>query len=461
MSAGSMISPGSIGFDGRPFHAARFAYGMMLSEDDLNIGFDNARGQQQIASAWQHGGGVVWGYEVSRDLKAGEVSIGPGLAVDGIGRFVSNRYERQCISIGAWYDAEGRGRLGIGESVTSPTFDLLVVARYSACSSAPVPVVASTCSTSSGPSDVADSRVTEQAALGLVVGPGPKIAARFPRLRLLAGLPDIDANAEAIADVQRLGSADSAEELADRFQALAAADSAKLRPAALPDSSLGLSDFPQRDGGFVVLARVTGIRLTGKPGQWKMVAGHIDHSARRTLVDTATLQELLATLVDHPALQCDSGPGPRPDEPGCSGDDSNVSPPDSDDSVAPSGEATSLGPRIIRDSVHFGKASITIRTDGLVRASTFVAAAISLTALTDYGWQQVQLGTPDADGDVLTIPFTPVPNAGLLRLIIMGRGRRPVMGIGPDGVFAPLAGADDDLPGSRHQGVDFVHMEEC
>ena len=463
MSHGSMMSTPPVGFDGRPFQAARFTYGMMLGADDLNVGFDNARGQQQIASAWQQGGGVIWGYEVSRS--GGEIVIGPGLAVDGVGRFVSNRYERQCISVGAWYDAEGRGRLGISESVKSPTFNLLVVARYATCSLAPVPVVAATCSTSAGPSDVADSRVTEQAALSLVAGTVPSVAARFPRLRLLAGYPDVGADTDALADVAQLGVPTTPDALAERFQALAAEDSAKLRPAALPESSQGLSDFPGRDADFVVLARVTGITLTGKPGNWQMTTGHVDHSARRTLVDTGTLQELLAILVDHPALKATQVA--VVDEP-CAMDDSD----DDADEVNPLATAAAeaaapplrhraAGPRIIRDSAHFEADTITIRTDGLVRADTFVEAAISLTALCDDGWQPVELGTPSAAGDLLTIPFSAVPDARSLRLIIMGRGRRPVMGSGPDGVLAPLAGADDDSPGSRHQGVDFVHIQEC
>src|SRR2546423_14639885 len=72
-----------------PFVALRVAYGMLLGENDFQTLMGNPRGKQMLHSAWLHGSGVVWGYDVTVDgLRM--IKVWPGLAIDGICRELWN-----------------------------------------------------------------------------------------------------------------------------------------------------------------------------------------------------------------------------------------------------------------------------------------------------------------------------------------------------------------------------------
>ena len=68
-----------------PFLAPRVTHGMLLGEDDFATVIGYPRGKHQLHQAWLHGSGVVWGYPV-RNAGLYELKVGPGLAIDGIGR---------------------------------------------------------------------------------------------------------------------------------------------------------------------------------------------------------------------------------------------------------------------------------------------------------------------------------------------------------------------------------------
>ena len=60
-----------------PYEALRVSYGMLLGADDFRAMIGNPRGKQMLHSAWLHGSGVVWGFDVCRDgLLALRVSPG-------------------------------------------------------------------------------------------------------------------------------------------------------------------------------------------------------------------------------------------------------------------------------------------------------------------------------------------------------------------------------------------------
>ena len=65
-----------------PFEALRVSYGMLLGEDDFRVLMGNPRGKQMLHSAWLHGTGVVWGY----DVQHGRPGVGARLAGTGTGR---------------------------------------------------------------------------------------------------------------------------------------------------------------------------------------------------------------------------------------------------------------------------------------------------------------------------------------------------------------------------------------
>ena len=50
-----------------PYEALRVSFGMLLGADDFRAMTGNPRGKQMLHSAWLHGSGVVWGFDVCRD----------------------------------------------------------------------------------------------------------------------------------------------------------------------------------------------------------------------------------------------------------------------------------------------------------------------------------------------------------------------------------------------------------
>ena len=68
-----------------PFIAPRVTHGMLLGEDDFRVLIGYPRGKHLLHQAWLHGTGVVWGYPVC-GTGLWELEVGPGLAVDPMGR---------------------------------------------------------------------------------------------------------------------------------------------------------------------------------------------------------------------------------------------------------------------------------------------------------------------------------------------------------------------------------------
>jgi hypothetical protein len=96
------------------FLALRAAFGMLLGEDDFRVLMGNPRGKQMLHSSWLHGSGVVWGMPVSHDGLT--VEVGPGLAIDGLGRELRIETD-QCVTldaewVAAWLASERLGDAG-------------------------------------------------------------------------------------------------------------------------------------------------------------------------------------------------------------------------------------------------------------------------------------------------------------------------------------------------------------
>ena len=68
-----------------PYTALRVAYGMLLGEDDFRVLMANPRGKQMVTTAWLHGSGCRVGISV-RAARTDQLTVSPGLAVDGLGR---------------------------------------------------------------------------------------------------------------------------------------------------------------------------------------------------------------------------------------------------------------------------------------------------------------------------------------------------------------------------------------
>lgn len=403
---------------GDPLTAVRFASGMMLGADDLNDALGNVRGQGQLANAWLHGPGVCWGFEVSVDLDNSEIIVERGLACDGAGRFVALRSSAQCVSVPRWFVHRGAG-LGFTHADATSGFDVLVVACYDACLGAPVPVVADPCAAGSEGSDVAPSRLVEGAVIRLVKVPVQPDPLPFPRLRAHFGV------GEPHGDVATHG-ADLRE-----LRRLAGLDTAERRPWFDP-VRLRDSDLPAGDDSCVVLARLRGLQLTADLGA--LVAGAVDYTERQSLVPTAVLQELLG------GTHGPNRPTPTPV------------------AVAPQ----PAGPQIERGSVRVSGGTITASVAGSLDDASVRSDSVHVSGWsTAGGWQPlVVTSTRLGDGgSTLTIDFERSLTVERVRFIVAGTGPHPVTGRSATGEWGPLAGAVDEVGGTAHDGIDFVHME--
>src|SRR5260370_16119105 len=74
---------------------------MLVGVPDFQVLAGNPRGKLQLHQAWQHGKGVVWGYGVVVDSDSGQLKVGPGLAVDGLGREVASSAD-MCLDVHEW-----------------------------------------------------------------------------------------------------------------------------------------------------------------------------------------------------------------------------------------------------------------------------------------------------------------------------------------------------------------------
>src|SRR5215470_14276599 len=85
-----------------PFTAPQYHFGMLLGVDDLETAQAYPRGKIRLHNAWLHREGVVWGLDVGFN-KRGELSVTPGLALDGAGREL-HLDATACVDLGKWYE---------------------------------------------------------------------------------------------------------------------------------------------------------------------------------------------------------------------------------------------------------------------------------------------------------------------------------------------------------------------
>ena len=407
-----------------PFVALRVAYGMLLDEDAFKTMMGNPRGKQMFHSAWLHRSGVIWGYRVCLD---GElvIKVKPGAALDKMGRELLLE-SSMCLDVRDWVRAQKLD--GPQEGCRTTTIDACLYVEFNCCPTSPVPTLSNPCDVTRKHDDY--SRVVETVKLELRPGPCCDPPEIYHRVRVLLGLDDVgdcdEAGKEAVIAAMVVASADSdrrAQELLYQFRRMAALDEMELSPP-VRDGEPCRSLFPALDEcAGVVLAKVK-IDIKEEGGCTEVVKVDVDPLVRRTLLPTATIQEL--TCGRAPALL-------------------------GEDSAADAG-----GPRVIRESValtHSGRRLEFKVTAPLVPGS--VRRAIAITSLSTRGWVDEDIDTIHYDPDELTVtvhladrPINPV-----LRLIVRGTGPTPVYGIDP---VVPLAGLLGGPPGSADNGIDAV-----
>lgn len=407
-----------------PYEALRVSYGMLLGADDFRAMIGNPRGKQMLHSAWLHGSGVVWGFDVCRDVLTLRVS--PGLAIDGLGRELASE-TTQCLDLREWlktYDHPGDQ-----DGCERRTVHACVVAEFGCQLSRPVPTLASPCDLTRQHDDF--SRVLESASISLRPGDCAPPSRPYHRVRVLLGLDEVgrdDPSGQEGMGAREAVSQAPAEERAGlllrQLRRLAALDCTQLRPASEPGVT-DLTYFPVIEPDAVVPLACVTLDLKDADGCTTIEDVHADAICRTALLPAATIQELVGALAA-------AGAG---------------------DAVVPDAG----GPRVQADGVVWSpderRCSLPV-TAALNPGS--LRRAVRITSLSQRGWVDEAIDTVryQADTREIVIELADRPVNPLVRVVVRGTGSTPVYGEEP---AVPLAGLQGQgPPGTATDGHDAV-----
>jgi hypothetical protein len=407
-----------------PFEALRVSYGMLLGEDDFRVLMGNPRGKQMLQSAWLHGTGVVWGYDVHMDGLA-SVRVSPGLALDGLGREVAQT-ATACLDLRDWLHEHDSPPSQ--DECGTRTLRCCVVAEFDCCPSRPVPTLADPCDVNRKHDD--DSRVTETARVVLRPGPCQPRWHPYHRVRVLLGLDQVreddHAGEQALQARARVGEAPEdmrARELLREFRRLAALDNAELRAAAEPGTS-DLTLFPVLDTDAAVTLACLEINVRDADGCTTIEDTRIELACRTALLPTAAIQE----------LTCGFAPGVSD---GATGEDAG-------------------GPRVFADDAAWSEDGRTLYIPVSAELNPgSVRRAVRITSLSRRGWvdEDIDAVRFDSEGPAIVVDLADRPVNEIVRLIVKGTGSTPVYGAFPP---VPLAGVSGGPPGTVNDGHDAV-----
>jgi hypothetical protein len=417
-----------------PFSALAVHYGMLLGVPDFQVLMANPRGKLRLHQAWQHGPGVVWGYPVSVRPDSTELRVGPGVAVDVLGREVNLAVEH-CVDVAQWLAAHA-DEVEVVERPGARTFNARVTLRYRACLTRPVPAMSSGCEGAG--SDTAYSRVLETGELLLRPygndadgAPDPPPDDRddaFPLLRALVREGRLPGTPADPPDPPATG-------WLQAFRTVAARETRQLAPPAYGPSPSATASRLFPEDKEIVLADLPGLELRDTPSGPRLTAPVVDHGVRRSHLPTWVIEELLAELAAGQAGATTDAGGPR---------------------VA---------------SIERTGTTVTVTLTGDVVAGT-LAPAFSLhrfdAAAADPAWQPAAVDltaayTPAAAGP----PATPArvvfelpeePTASLtFRLVLRGTGETPLVGLAGNRPVA-FAGRLGGPGGRAAEGHDVVEL---
>lgn len=423
-----------------PFSALHYHFGMLLGVDDFETEQAYHRAKMRLNHAWRDREGVIWGFGVKLDKTRGEIRVMPGLALDPAGHELHLDGEA-CLNVGEWFDKhkEDPG-FNFTTAGADTTFDARVVIRFKACLMRQVPALMEPCDNAG--TSTAYSRVFETVEMLLLPGLAPPPVYPYHRLRLMFGLdlpktqenstdntPEDQAVLDEIKSIQALPATQQAAAWLKAFHRFAALDEIDLRPATSEDGARTLL-FPGRDDGPVVLADITGIKLTRQNNAWTVSAGTVDTSVRSSLVAASTIQDLLCRMQ------------------GGGGD----------------AGAVTLGPRVDPGSVVISGSGqqITLKVDKPLLPSSVKPDAFAVTVFspaTDPSSSRTTFPLhAELDPAATTVTLTVLPTGlitGLTRIVVRGTGAFSLLGADS---FLPLAGATDSAPAP--QGSDYVFVIE-
>jgi hypothetical protein len=418
-----------------PFNSLSYHFGMLLGVEDFETEQAYHRAKMRLHNAWLHREGVVWGFGVGLDVGKGEIRVERGLALDAAGHELHLEGDA-CVNLGQWFAAHQQDpdfHSTVVDGVVR--FDAYVCLRFKACLTRQVPAMLEPCNDMSG-GGTAFSRVFETVEILLRPGQAPKKKLPYHRLRVLFELEEAEARngtvtegdqkvLDARAEIQALPAAERPAAMMRAFHRFAALDEIDLRPAKSP-SGERLLLFPGDDDEVVILADLKAVTLEKLNDKWMLKGGEVDTSVRPSHVATTTIQDLLC--------------GPL--------------------MVAPKSEEENTGPRVNRASVILlTEKAIIFTVDKSLLAASVKPAAFSVTWLdTDKGWQRANIADASYGGDETRTVKLELKSAvsGRVRLIVHGTGPHPLLGSD----LVPFAGVAGGPPGTRHNGHDFVHMQD-
>lgn len=413
-----------------PFVALRVSQGMLLGVDDFHVLMGNPRGKHMLHQAWLHGSGVVWGLGVKPHGRH-ELTVRPGLAVDGLGRELVLTGST-TVDIADWL-RDNDPDYGVRDCGTRKLRACLV-AEFVCRTAEPVPVLADPCDVTRR-SDQA-SRIVETASVRLLPERCHPCRTPYHRLRVLFGLEPVGTDdpageeaAEARADVLAHPPSRRPAVMARHLRCLAAADAAEL----CPDTDEGgevTTPFPVTEpNARVVLACVT-VKVRDDTGCTTVEKVNLDDCCRCVLLPTHTIQDLLAGMAT-----CLAGPKSRhhhPEDPGA-------------------GE----GPRVVAHKVRWEKhgARLVIPVTGELAPGS-LRRGVTITSLAAKGWStaDIETVTYDADGTRIVVDLDE-PVDGVVRVVVKGTGPTPVFGLHPIAPLAGVVGGPPVAPGDGHDAV--------
>ena len=415
-----------------PQCAPNYHFGMLLGVEDLKAEQGFHVGRLRRHQRLLHGAGVVAGFDVGFDATDFELRVGPGYAIDALGRDLVVEVA-QCVSLPLWW-LEHRGEDQFHDIATpdDATLDLDLVVCHATCLGSPVPAIAEPCAGDAA--DVAYSRICETARLVLVRAPQAAPApppASFHLLRMWLGLagPRTDADGNVLASDQWLidqwhalqalpavQQADARAALERELLARAAAEASPAAPAA---------DSPDAEAALCLpLARLEGVHLKLDPGGWSASVAAIRLGVREVLLPTSLLQSLL--LAEPPPA------------------------------------AVPAGPVLARDGATLTSGDTEIRlvfTQKLAAASVVPAAFAAAEFDAATGWKSFALASAaydesDPTQPAVTLALDRAAAAGtLVRVTVIGSGAAPLLGaqLIPAGAAIP-GGEGRDLSTSIARG---------
>lgn len=284
-----------------PACAVNFHFGMLLGVEDFRAeqGFHvgRLRRHQRLA----HGHGVVAGFPVDFDAEAHDLRVGPGYALDALGRDLEAT-RAQCINLVKWWRKHQDD--AAFDDIVNPRdarLDLDVLACHATCLARPVPAIAEPCARDAA--DIAHARVCETVSLWLAraeAAPSAPVVPHLLRLWLGQAAPAVDGDGQLRADDAWLKQAietllalpaaqqDAARaELAREVWARALAGDSPAAPEARPGAR----------ALCVPLARLTGVHFIEDADGWRVGVDRVAYAIRPLLPSTGLLRDLLLSGV--------------------------------------------------------------------------------------------------------------------------------------------------------------------